>query len=160
MEEIFLSLGSNLGDKSLNMKKALGLMEERIGSLEAISSVFTSESWGFEGEPFENMVVKYATKLAPEDLLKEVLAVEEILGRTRSEDGYSNRIIDIDIISYGDWIIKSKQLQIPHPHLHKRNFVLQPLVEIDPEWIHPVFLKSAKELAEESTDKIVVKCLK
>lgn len=156
MEEVFLSFGTNMGDKAANLKAAISLVSSEIGLITKQSSIYQSESWGFEGETFENMICKLYTELLPLDLISKVLGIEETIGRVRGEniDGYSNRLIDIDIISYGNWIVKSADLIIPHPAMHKRNFVLEPLVEIDPNWLHPVKMLKAKQLLENSKDQI------
>lgn len=160
MEEVFLSLGSNLDDKSDNLEQALLLISSRIGTIRKVSSIFTSDSWGFEGQSFENLVAIVQTDLSPNLVLDNILNIEKEMGRTRSQKGYENRLIDIDIIYFGDSIIKNENLVVPHPQMHKRNFVLQPLQEIAPNKIHPLLLQSSTELLEKSSDKVKVKWLK
>ncbi|MDL2243466.1 2-amino-4-hydroxy-6-hydroxymethyldihydropteridine diphosphokinase [Bacteroidales bacterium OttesenSCG-928-J19] len=131
----YLALGTNLGDKELNLQQAINLIAERIGNLSAISSVYHSEPWGFESEnSFLNMVLSVDTNLSPEELLHETQRIEKEMGRTQKSNGsYQDRIIDIDIILYGDLQYKSDQLEIPHPSYRERAFVMESLREILPE---------------------------
>lgn len=131
---LYLALGTNLGDKNINLLKAIAYIAERIGIFSAISSVYETQAWGYESEnTFLNMVVAVETNLAPEVILKETQTIEKLIGRTSKSNGsYQDRIIDIDIILYGDLVYKSETLQIPHPLFHKRDFVMNPLKEIAP----------------------------
>lgn len=131
----YLALGTNLGDKRLNLSKAIDLIAGRIGVLSASSSIIESEAWGYaSSNSYLNMVIAVETKLAPEQLLDETRQIEIDLGRINKTAGsYQDRIIDIDIILYGDIKYKSDRLEIPHPHYRERSFVLDPLLEIFPD---------------------------
>ena len=113
-----------------------------------------TEPWGFEARnEFLNMVVKVETELDHEGLLRMIVRIETMLGRVRNEKRYTSRLIDIDVLLYGDHIIKSKDLKIPHPLMHKRKFVLVPLCEIAPEKVHPVLKMSISAMLKSCEDK-------
>jgi 2-amino-4-hydroxy-6-hydroxymethyldihydropteridine diphosphokinase len=128
----YLALGTNLGDKNRNLLTAIALIAERIGIFSAISSVYKTEPWGFESRnSFLNMVVKVETELPPLELLKVTREIERKMGRTQKTDtAYHDRIIDIDIILYGNLTFESEELTLPHPLYKQRPFVLEPLKEI------------------------------
>lgn len=136
--DIYLSLGSNLGDRDQNIHQALNLLEAEMGKpYEAISSIIESKSWGFEGYDFLNCVVKYRSDVDPYELLKICKKIENILGRKEileyDASGrriYHNRPIDIDILLYGDKTINTELLTIPHPQMKNRDFIMGPLMEI------------------------------
>jgi 2-amino-4-hydroxy-6-hydroxymethyldihydropteridine diphosphokinase len=132
---VYLALGANLGDKSLNLLKAIALIAGRIGILSAISSVYETEPWGFESEnSFLNMVIKVETGLSPPELLEITEELEKEIGRTeKNTPVYQDRIIDIDIILYDDLVYDSEKLTIPHPLYKERAFVSEPLKEIAPD---------------------------
>ena len=153
-KHIFISLGSNLGNRLDNLTKALILLEAEDIRVLVISPIYETLPWGFESTFFYNACAELETTMTPEQLLKTLLKVEEKLGRVRnSEDGYSARIIDLDILSFDDLIINSSLLTLPHPRLHLRNFVLVPLSQIAPSWRHPILKKSISALIHESPDK-------
>ena len=123
--------------------KAKKMIEESIGSVVSVSSVYETEPWGFESDnEFLNMVLCVETDLSPSGLLGRILMIESQLGRIRCENQYSSRNIDIDILLYNNEIVNEAALEIPHPRMHERRFVLVPLAEIAPELIHPVLKKS------------------
>ncbi len=140
MHDVFLGLGSNLGNKEENLNKALVKLAEKIGEIIKCSSFYVSEPWGYQSEnTFLNSVVHLKTKLLPEEVLSRINEIEKILGRTaKSSSGYADRIIDIDILLFDDLILEADNLKIPHPHIAERNFVLIPLVEIAPDIKNPV----------------------
>lgn len=148
---VYISLGSNLGDKKYNLEKAVNKIAERAGSVSAISSIYETEPWGYESpNTFFNMVIRLESTLSPTQLLKLTQDIELEMGRTKKSIGssYQDRIIDIDIILYDDLIMETQELILPHPYFHKRKFVLEPLFEIDPELIHPVLGISIKEILQ------------
>lgn len=131
--EIYLGLGSNLGDKCLHLRTAINEIEKRIGHVECQSAFVETEPWDFESDnTFVNAVVRVDTALSPLDLLKETQTIEREMGRThKTVDGkYSDRIIDIDILLYGDAEINLPELVVPHPRMHERDFVMKPLEEV------------------------------
>ena len=131
--EVYLGLGSNLGDKCLHLRTAINEIEKRIGHVECQSAFVETEPWGFESDnTFVNAVVRVDTALSPLDLLKETQTIEREIGRThKTVDGkYSDRIIDIDILLYGDAEINLPELVVPHPRMYERDFVMKPLEEV------------------------------
>lgn len=133
MHTVYLSLGSNLGDREATMRRAIGLLNERAGSVDRQSSFIETEPWGFEStNKFLNMCVRLLTMLSPEQLLLATKQIERELGRTqKSVNGqYHDRPIDIDILMYDDVHIDSNDLTLPHPHMQEREFVMKPLREI------------------------------
>ncbi len=153
METVFLGLGTNLGEREENLRKAVLLIGEHIGRVIAESSVYETEPWGFTSEiSFLNMAVKVETDLSPSGLLGRVLMVESMMGRLREGKGYKSRIIDIDILLFGSRIIETAVLIIPHPRLHERKFVLVPLSGIAADTIHPVLGESITELLKGCRD--------
>jgi len=148
---VYLGLGSNLGDRPANLDKALDLLSQRL-RLEKVSSVYDTEPVGNLNQPrFLNLVCQVYTSLAPVALLSLVKGIESKLGRL---SGTSNapRPIDIDILFYGDQIIETPELVIPHPRLTERAFVLIPLAEIAPDLVHPVNSSTIKELKKGVTE--------
>lgn len=149
-----LALGSNLGDGRANLLQAIELIASRIGHVVAQSSVLETEPWGFVSEhTFVNQVIIVKSALSAEAILAETQHIEKALGRvTKSEHGnYADRIIDIDLIDYDGQIVETVDLQLPHPQMHKRAFVLVPLCEIWPTWEHPILHKTAQELSDNLT---------
>ena len=137
---------------------AIELIEEHVGLITLVSSIYETEPWGFRSETsFLNMAVKVETKLSPSGLLGRILMIEAMMGRLREGKGYKSRIIDIDILLFGSRIVDNKVLVIPHPRIHDRRFVLVPLAEIGGEIIHPVLKKSILELLTECNDNSNVK---
>ena len=152
---VYLGLGTNIGDRRLNLTRAIELLSLALGKCIAVSRFIETAPWGFESSnSFLNCAAAFETELQPTELLDTTESIERELGRTVKSQGgnYSDRIIDIDILIYGDEIIETERLTIPHPLMHKRDFVLQPLAEIAPDVVHPVLDKSIilllKELAQ------------
>jgi 2-amino-4-hydroxy-6-hydroxymethyldihydropteridine diphosphokinase len=153
MKMVFLSLGSNMGDRLKNLSWAVSLIERDIGDIIVCSSVYETEPWGFQSEEqFLNQVLKVETTDQLSEVLKKINALEVFMGRVRKTETYTSRIIDIDILFCDDMIVNRKSLVIPHPRLHLRNFTLVPLVEIAGEFIHPVFRENLIALATKCTD--------
>src|SRR5574344_853529 len=143
MSFVYLSLGTNLGERELNLKSAIKEIGA-LGSIIQISAVYETEPWGFSSEnKFLNMVVEIQTNIPACQLIKECLNIEAILGRTRgSALGYESRIIDIDILFFGNEVVNQDGLIIPHPHIQDRRFILEPLCEFAPNFLHPLFGKT------------------
>ncbi len=169
MNTAYLSLGSNQGNTYDHLNDAIQHLFERVGAVVKISPVYKSPSWGFEAPDFYNCVLKIQTTLSAKKLLTSVLAIEERLGRKRSEsEGYQSRTMDIDIVLYNDDVIESDALQVPHPLMHKRLFVLQPLCDIAGDDVFTAFAKllhpqrdaktshSVKEVLERCADDSVL----
>ena len=140
MAFVYLGLGTNLGDKELNLKNAVMNLSLEVGSVIRLSVFFASEPWGYDSEnEYLNAVVLVETNLSPFELLEKTQAIERRMGRTsKTTAGYHDRMIDIDILLYDDLIIDQPDLKIPHPLMSQRNFVLVPLSEIAPGLINPV----------------------
>ena len=135
----YLSLGTNQGNKLENLQNAIHSIDDRIGGIQKISSIYKTPAWGFDGDDFFNICIKVATNLEPETLINFLLEIEEELGRQRSSlEGYQNRKIDIDILLYDAEIILSQALIVPHPKMLQRKFVMLPLAEIAASTIHPL----------------------
>ena len=147
MEEhiVYLALGSNLGNRLANLKQAVAALSPQM-EVKAKSHVYETPPWGYEDQPrFLNQVVKVKTYLEPEPLLKHIKRLEVTLGRKASFPN-GPRLIDIDILFYDDLILNTALLAIPHPRLHERGFVLLPLMDIDPDLVHPANQKSVREM--------------
>ena len=147
MAEAYISLGSNLGNREENIRKAIALMREKCNILN-FSSIYETEPIGYkEQDPFLNCVVKVETRLKPQELLDFILSIEKIFGRIRAFKN-APRTIDLDILFYENKVINHNGLIIPHPRLHERAFVLKPLKEIASNLVHPVLRRSIKEIYE------------
>ncbi|MFH1560659.1 MAG: 2-amino-4-hydroxy-6-hydroxymethyldihydropteridine diphosphokinase [Chloroflexota bacterium] len=145
MATAYLGLGSNLGDREDNLRRALSLLRQET-SLTALSSVYETEPWGYTSQPlFLNMVCALETGLSPQELLELAQGVEREMGRIPTFR-YGPRIIDVDILMYGEEVMDTPGLQLPHPGIAQRAFVLVPLAEIAPGLAHPSLGKSIGEL--------------
>jgi len=133
-------------------------LEYNFGDIMASSSVYESEAWGMENAPaFLNQVVIIESELSNDDLLMEIEELEEFYGRERSNTGYLSREMDIDVLYIGDEIIDTEKLKVPHPKMHERKFVLVPLAELAPQFVHPGLKKNSEELMSICADLSVVK---
>ncbi|MDA8172249.1 MAG: 2-amino-4-hydroxy-6-hydroxymethyldihydropteridine diphosphokinase [Nitrospiraceae bacterium] len=150
-----IGIGSNLGDRLQNCKRALRLLEQRGIRVKAVSGAYETKPWGGQsvaGQPdFINMAAVVETDISPRALLNVLLEVEKEMGRVR-ERKWGPRIIDLDILLYADEVMDQPGLKIPHPLMHERDFVLRPLAEIAPEALHPVLKKTVRQLLEEFSD--------
>ena len=153
MHKVFLGIGGNIGDKRENFVRCRKMIEERLGKIIFISPVYETSAWGFLSENnFWNQVIYCETNFEPEILLKEIHEIETLFGRDRKNNGYNSREMDIDILYFDDFILKSDFLVIPHPLIHERLFVLKPLSDIAPNVIHPVLQKSSLQMLENCKD--------
>ena len=152
MREIFLLTGSNRGDRQEMILRASMLIAEKAGSVLKKSSILETPPWGFtDPVAFLNQALEIETDLPPAQLLSTLLDIETLLGRTRSArpSGYASRTMDIDILFYGQQVMQTTTLTIPHPRLHERYFALKPLTEIAPGFIHPVLGKTISQLLQQ-----------
>lgn len=156
----YLLLGGNLGDREANLKKAIELLNDKIGKVIAISSLYETAAWGKTDQPaFLNQAVGVETNLSAIAVLDLALSIEQELGRVR-KDKWGERLIDIDLILFGDQIIDiPDKLQVPHPHMQNRKFVMEPLTEIAPEVIHPVLGETILSICRNIDDPLEVKKL-
>ena len=162
MESCYVLFGSNMGDKENIFAEACLLINNRCGVITAVSSSYESEPWGFEAnEWFLNRLIVVDTDLNPEAMLRELLAIEAELGRVRhpEKEGYTSRTADLDILYYGQRVIVTPTLTVPHPRLHLRRFALMPLCEVAPELMHPVFQVTQRELLHRCTDQSIVRVM-
>jgi 2-amino-4-hydroxy-6-hydroxymethyldihydropteridine diphosphokinase len=144
---VYLSLGSNVGDREAQLREAEKRLS-KLGRVVAISSFYETEPVEFTEQPwFLNCAVKLETSLAPEELMAAILGIEEEMGRRRVQDK-GPRSIDIDILLFADAIVESSEVTIPHPAMHRRRFVLEPLAEIAPEALHPLLNQTIGELRD------------
>lgn len=163
METVYLLLGGNIGDREAVMLKTIALLNRKVGTVNQVSSFYETEPWGMcNVQNFLNIALQLSTELTAFELLNVLLEIEEQLGRKRNPliTEYESRPIDIDILFYGTSVIQSSRLTIPHPRLQSRKFVLVPLCEIAPEFIHPVFQKSIFTLLKECQDNLETVAIK
>ena len=146
---IFFALGTNLGDKQKNIEDAYDKIEERIGRIISVSALYVTEPIGFESENlFVNSVCEVVSNMDIYSIFVQTQSIEREIGRLEKSQNliYADRVIDIDLLLVDDLVINTPDLIIPHPRLHERDFVLSPLVEIAPDFIHPIFKETISEL--------------
>lgn len=157
MNRVYILLGANIGDPWQQLAAARLEIEECIGSIELQSSIYESEAWGVTDQPvFLNQVLAVSTAYSAMKCLDIALDIERDLGRVRLKK-WGSRVIDIDLLYFNEEIINTERLKIPHPYIQERNFTLVPLVEISPQYLHPVLKKINKTLLLESKDTLTVK---
>jgi 2-amino-4-hydroxy-6-hydroxymethyldihydropteridine diphosphokinase len=146
--QVIIGLGSNMGDRFVYLSRALTMLREEAGDIIAVSSVWETEPWGFEAdEHFLNMVVVLRTNKHPRQLMQLFRSLEGRMGRKRNKGGmYESRIIDIDILLWENRIISMPGLEVPHPKLADRRFVLEPMSEVAPDAVHPVTGLTVREM--------------
>ncbi|NBC03866.1 MAG: 2-amino-4-hydroxy-6-hydroxymethyldihydropteridine diphosphokinase [Bacteroidetes bacterium] len=154
-----LHLGSNAGDKSANIHDALQAIERNIGTVRTSSKLYETEAWGPVDQPsFLNLALTVETSLPPFSILEACQKIEMQLGRVRSEN-WGPRTIDIDILYFESCIIGTERLTLPHPFIHQRRFVLQPLADLIPNFVHPVLDQTTNQLLEKCQDSLSVKAV-
>lgn len=157
MEQIFLGLGTNVPPKEAYLSEVKIAIEEKVGPIVRASSLYETAAWGkTDQSDFMNQVIEIRSQLSPIELLDTILAIEKKMGRVRVEK-WAERIIDIDLLLYGQEMIQAPRLIVPHPFISVRNFVLAPLVEIAPDFIHPVTQQSISALYQACPDPLAVR---
>lgn len=163
MEEqnkIVLSIGSNQGDRKSLIQQAIDTINREVATVVSVSKLYESPSWGFESEPFYNCAILVHTSKSASKILKALLKIEKKLGRVRTEEtGYKSRTIDIDIISFNNDIIETEVLNVPHPQMQNRMFVLVPMKDLQTEFFHPILKQNIQELIANCPDKSECRCI-
>lgn len=143
-------MGTNLGNKTLNLNHALSQIEKNIGLIAQKSSIYETKPWGYQSfNNFLNQVVQVETTQSAPEVLRKLLQIEKSMGRNRDNLGYQDRTIDLDIIFFNEDEVAEQDLIVPHPKMHLRAFILEPMCEIQPNFVHPVFKKSIATLLTE-----------
>ena len=149
MMYVYFGLGTNLGDKEHNLRLAVRKIEERVGKVVSLSAFYATAPWGFSSEhTFLNAAACVETLLPPLSVLHLTQEIEREIGRTHKSVGgvYSDRVIDIDLLLYDDRVLDTPELKLPHPLMHERRFVMEPLSEIAPDLVHPILNKKMLDL--------------
>lgn len=154
--QIVLSIGSNQGNRLENIESCIALIHQQVGTVIQVSKLYETPAWGFESDAFYNCALLLHSASSAQKILNQILKVEKQLGRIRSnQQGYQSRIIDVDLIIFDDVVIDSDKLQVPHPLMQNRKFVLMPIQDLKLNWKHPVFQKSISELIAVTPDDSV-----
>jgi len=157
LHTIYLLLGTNLGEKAVNLSRATQLIEKEVGQVLASSSIYETMPWGIEDQPiFFNQVLQVSSSLEVNQLLKTTQSIEQTLGRKKYRH-WGERLIDIDILYVDDLVYQSEALSVPHPQIPNRRFTLIPLVEIAPDFMHPLLALTQAALLAQCPDKLEVK---
>ncbi len=153
MHTVILMLGSNLGNRKENLESAVSELEQRTGTIQHMSEVYETEPWGMESErTFYNQCISLSTILDPSGVLEQIRTIEQQLGRPPSRVKFTDRTIDIDILFFDDLVMSREDLVIPHPGIRDRRFVIIPVLEIYPEYIHPGSGESMKDILRSCKD--------
>ena len=153
MSKVYLSIGSNKGNRSVLINKAIDEIEKKVGIIISRSSIYQSKSWGFDSNDFYNLCLLIDTDIMPKSLLINLKKIEKSMGREDIDGSYTDRFIDIDILFYDNITTDSEDLKIPHPKIEIRKFVLVPMLEIADDYVHPILNKTIKELYNDCSDK-------
>lgn len=160
MNTAYLILGGNKGKPIESIEKANLLINSKVGAITKKSNIFVTKAWGNTQQPdFLNQAIAINCELSPTKLLTELLSIEQELGRTRTTEKWEERTIDIDILFFNKEVINLPNLKIPHPYLHERKFVLVPLNELCPEFLHPTLNRTVKDLLTLCKDELDVRLL-
>ncbi|WP_136667500.1 2-amino-4-hydroxy-6-hydroxymethyldihydropteridine diphosphokinase [Flavobacterium sp. H122] len=152
-KKVILSLGSNQGNRLENIEMCIQLIHNQIGLVLRVSKLYETPSWGFESDAFYNCAILIHSSFSAEKILRKITSIEKEMGRTRKKSvGYEARMIDVDIVAMEDQILTTEHLTIPHPHMQDRKFVLQPVLDLQMDWVHPIFKKSIRQLLQECQD--------
>lgn len=158
MHKVFLGIGGNIGNKRDNFSKAEELINSQLGTIVEKSSVYETPPWGFYAkENFWNAVLVVETKFGPDELLWRIHEIEDHFEKEENTERFRSREMDIDILYYDDLFIEAKLLIIPHPQIQNRKFVLVPLVEIAPDFKHPLLRLTSLQMLENCKDESVIK---
>ena len=153
MSKVYLSIGSNKGNRSVLINKAIDEIEKKVGIIISRSSIYQSKSWGFDSNDFYNLCLLIDTDIMPKSLLINLKKIEKSMGREDIDGSYPDRFIDIDILFYDNITTDSEDLKIPHPKIEIRKFVLVPMLEIADDYVHPILNKTIKELYNDCSDQ-------
>ena len=153
MSKVYLSIGSNKGNRSVLINKAIDEIEKKVGIIISRSSIYKSKSWGFDSNDFYNLSLLIDTDIEPKSLLINLKKIEKSMGREDIDGSYSDRFIDIDVLFYDNIIIDSEDLKIPHPKIEIRKFVLVPMLEIADDYVHPILNKTIRQIDNECDDQ-------
>ena len=153
MSKVYLSIGSNKGNRSVLIIKAIDEIEKKIGKIISRTSIYQSKSWGFDSNDFYNLSLLIDTDIEPKSLLINLKKIEKSMGREDIDGSYSDRFIDIDILFYDNIVLDIKDLKIPHPKIEIRKFVLVPMLEIADDYVHPILNKTIRQLNNECDDQ-------
>jgi len=156
MNDVFILLGGNVGDKSIIFELTRKLIGERIGLVTRQSSVYVTQAWGFDSELFWNQALIAKTTLNPHEILLQTQSIEKLMGRVKKSTGYEAREMDIDLLFYDDLILNTSTLTLPHPKMGDRKFVLIPLNEIAPDKYHPLIGLTVHEMLQHCPDTLHV----
>ncbi len=152
--QVIISIGSNQGERLENIEQSIHFIHQEIGTVIKISKLYETPSWGFESDNFYNCALVLHTLKSPQKILSGIFKIEKKIGRVKKEKaGYEARIIDIDIISFNSEVIETENLQVPHPKMHNRLFVLLPIKDLNLEFVHPVLNKNTLELIQDCKDE-------
>lgn len=158
--DVYFSLGSNLGDRLAYLRFGLQELRQKFDPVQT-SAVYETQSWGYDDAPYLNIVARFKTENKLAEIIQKTQEIEKWAGRKKNlklhNFDYRGRTLDIDLLFYDQWVYKDAQVEVPHPRLHLRKFVLLPFAEINDSFVHPVFNKTIKELISDCNDKSQVK---